>query len=237
MEKGICNVSVAPFRAENSHQSEMVSQILYGESVNILEIKGSFSKISMDFDRFEGWVDSKQISITSEEYFQKRQTEILTEPFGIYDLPEGKTLLSMGSEIPVQTAEVSKTASPEQVSATAQLFLNVPYLWSGRSFFGIDCSGFTQLVYKIHGISIPREASQQAAKGSVLDFVEESRPGDLAFFENEEGQIVHVGMMLEDQKIIHSYGKVRIDTLDTSGIFNQELKRHTHSLRFIRRLL
>ncbi|TXF77245.1 C40 family peptidase [Chryseobacterium sp.] len=237
MEKGICNVSVAPLRAEDSHQSEMVSQILYGESLNILEVKGGFSKIAMDFDQYQGWVDTKQISIISEEDFQNRKTEILTEPFGTYDLPEGKTLLSMGSEIPAQTSKVSRTASPEHISATAQLFLNVPYLWSGRSFFGIDCSGFVQLVYKIHEICIPREASQQAEKGRVLDFVEESCPGDLAFFENEEGQIVHVGMMLEEQKIMHAYGKVRIDTLDSSGIFNQALNRHTHKLRFVRNLL
>lgn len=237
MGKGICNVSVAPLRAENSHQSEMVSQILYGESVSILERNGSFSRVAMDFDGYEGWVDTKQISNISEDDFHIRKTEILTASFGIYDVPEGKSLLSLGSEIVNLSSEQLRTASPEQLSATAQLFLNVPYLWSGRSFFGIDCSGFTQLVCKIHGISLPRDAYQQAEKGRVLDFVEESRAGDLAFFENEEGQIIHVGMMLEDQKIIHAYGKVRIDTLDSSGIFNKNLNRHTHQLRFVRTIL
>jgi cell wall-associated NlpC family hydrolase len=106
-----------------------------------------------------------------------------------------------------------------------------------QSFFGIDCSGFVQLVYKIHGIFLPRESHQQAEIGEVLSFVEESKPGDLAFFENLEGQISHVGIMLEDQKIIHAFGKVRIDSLDSTGIFNKELNKHTHKLRFLRRVV
>ena len=110
-------------------------------------------------------------------------------------------------------------------------------MWSGRSFFGIDCSGFTQLVFKVHGIKLPRDAYQQAEVGNVLDFVEESEPGDLAFFENEVGKISHVGIMLEDQKIIHAYGKVRIDLLDSTGIFNKDLGKHTHKLRFVKRIL
>ena len=107
-------------------------------------------------------------------------------------------------------------------------------MWGGRSFFGIDCSGFTQLVYKVHGISLPRDAYQQAKEGRVLDFVEESKPGDLAFFENEEGRIHHVGILLNPNEIIHASGKVRIDALDYSGIFNQEMNKHTHKLRFVK---
>lgn len=237
MEKGICNVSVAPLRANNSHQSEMVSQILFGESVEILEVKQDFAKIKMDFDNYEGWVDTKQITKISDENYANRKSKILIETIGIYNLNEEKHLLSMGSELNVD-AEISlKEATSESISETAKLFLNVPYLWSGRSFFGIDCSGFSQLIYKVHGISLPRDAYQQAQIGTVLDFVEESEPGDLAFFENEEGRITHVGIMLEDQQIIHAYGKVRIDSLDSSGIFNRELNKHTHKLRFVKRIL
>lgn len=237
MEKGICNVSVAPLRAEPSHQSEMVSQMLYGETAQILDINGSFSRVKMLFDQYEGWVDTKQISQISEQDFVKRKTHIVDETYGIYDLPEGKTLLSLGSEILSDRELSNKNETRETIVATARLFLNVPYLWSGRSFFGIDCSGFSQLVYKIHGITLPREAHQQAEKGNVLDFVEESQPGDLAFFENEEGKIVHVGIMLVDQQIIHAYGKVRVDLLDSSGIFNQELNTHTHKLRFVKSIM
>ena len=237
MEKGICNVSVAPLRAENSHQSEMVSQLLYGEKVEIIEENGSFSKIKMVFDGYEGWVDAKQISKISEDDFAQKTSQILTDDFKFLNFKEGKILLSIGSEILSDEEQTLPEATGKPLSDTAQRFLNVPYLWSGRSFFGIDCSGFSQLVFKVHGIKLPRDAYQQAEVGNVLDFVEESEPGDLAFFENQEGKISHVGIMLEDQKIIHAYGKVRIDLLDSTGIFNKDLGKHTHKLRFVKRIL
>ena len=231
MEKGICTVSVAAIRAEQSHQSEMTSQILYGETVDILEKAAKFIKIKMHFDGYEGWVDVQQISEISEEYFQQRKTELVQNTLQMYSTSQGVILLSIGSEVNSEKADPIFLKT-EKVSETAQKFFNVPYLWSGRSFFGIDCSGFVQLVYKVHGISLPREAHQQSEVGEVLSFVEESKPGDLAFFENVDGQISHVGMMLEDQNIIHAYGKVRIDSLDSTGIFNKELNKHTHKLRF-----
>ena len=237
MKKYYCNVAIAPLRAENRHQSEMVSQILYGETVEIIEVDGSFSKIKMDFDQYEGWVDTKQISAISDEDFANRKTQMLTETFGFQQVLEGKILLSMGSKILSESENLEINATHSTISETAQLFLNVPYLWSGRSFFGIDCSGFSQIVYKVNGISLPRDAYQQAEIGQVLDFVEESEPGDLAFFENEEGRITHVGIMLENQQIIHAYGKVRVDTLDSTGIFNKDLGKHTHKLRFVKRVL
>lgn len=233
MEKGICTVSVAAIRAEQSHQSEMTSQILYGETVDILEKAAKFIKIKMHFDGYEGWVDVQQISEISEEYFQQRKTELVQNTLQMYSTSQGVILLSIGSEVNSEKADPIFLKT-EKVSETAQKFFNVPYLWSGRSFFGIDCSGFVQLVYKVHGISLPREAHQQSEVGEVLSFVEESKPGDLAFFENLDGQISHVGMMLEDQNIIHAYGKVRIDSLDSTGIFNKELNKHTHKLRFLR---
>ena len=233
MEKGICTVSVAAIRAEQSHQSEMTSQILYGETVDILEKAAKFIKIKMHFDGYEGWVDVQQISEISEEYFQQRNAELVQNTLQMYSTSQGVILLSIGSEVNSEKADPIFLKT-ETVSETAQKFFNVPYLWSGRSFFGIDCSGFVQLVYKVHGISLPREAHQQSEVGEVLSFVEESKPGDLAFFENVDGQISHVGMMLEDQNIIHAYGKVRIDSLDSTGIFNKELNKHTHKLRFLR---
>jgi cell wall-associated NlpC family hydrolase len=110
-------------------------------------------------------------------------------------------------------------------------------LWGGRTTFGIDCSGFTQMVYRMNGIYLPRDASQQAKKGTTLSFLEECQPGDLAFFDNAEGAIVHVGIVMEDYKIIHASGRVRIDTLDHSGIYNEELGRHTHKLRVLKSLV
>lgn len=234
MNKGICTVSVAPLRAEASHQSEMTSQLLYGESFDFLESETKFAKIKMHFDGYEGWVDNQQISTISEEDFAARKFNVATQAVGIYELSQGNTLLSIGSEVLSKTPTTLTPPSSENISKTAKQFLNVPYLWSGRSFFGLDCSGFVQLVYKLHGISLPRDAAQQAEVGEVLSFVEESKPGDLAFFENIEGIITHVGLMLEDHQIIHAYGKIRIDTLDSTGIFNKDLNKHTHKLRFLR---
>lgn len=235
MDKGICTVSVAAIRAEQSHQSEMTSQILYGETVDILEKSAKFIKIKMHFDGYEGWIDAQQIAEISEEYFLERKTELVKDTLQTYNTSQGVILLSIGSEVNSEKTE-SAFLKVDTVSETAQKFLNVPYLWSGRSFFGIDCSGFTQLIYKVHGISLPRESHQQAEIGEVLSFVEESKPGDLAFFENSEGQITHVGMMLSNSEIIHAYGKVRVDSLDSTGIFNKELNKHTHKLRFLRSL-
>lgn len=233
MNKGICTVSVAAIRAEQSHQSEMTSQLLYGETVEILQTKGKFIKVKMHFDGYEGWIDSQQIVEISDDYFDERKTQLVSNTVQMYNTSQGPILLSMGSE--VNSEKISPTfLSLENISETAKQFLNVPYLWSGRSFFGIDCSGFVQLIYKAHGISLPREAQQQSGVGEVLSFVEESKPGDLAFFEDEEGRICHVGMMLTDHEIIHASGKVRIDSLDSTGIFNKELNKHTHKLRFLR---
>ncbi len=234
MDKGICTVSVASLRAENSHQSELVSQLLYGETVDILKVSGDFYKVKMHFDGYEGFAATNQISFISEDFLSKRKVEILQKNYHFYDLPEGNALLSLGSEINSESEIPLPKLTSENIIETAKQFLNVPYLWSGRSFFGIDCSGFVQLVYKLYGISLSRNSYQQAEIGEVLSFVEESKPGDLAFFENEMGEISHVGIMLNHQEIIHAYGKVRIDSLDSTGIFNKELKRHTHKLRFLR---
>ncbi|QDP85627.1 NlpC/P60 family protein [Chryseobacterium sp. SNU WT5] len=233
MNKGICTVAVAPLRAEQSHQSEMTSQLLYGETADILETDGKFLKVRMHYDDYQGWVDAQQMGKISDEYFEKRRTKLVNNIFETYNTSQGKMLLSMGSEVNSEMGSAPVLTS-KSISETALQFLNVPYLWSGRSFFGVDCSGFVQLIYKTHGIVLPRDAYQQAELGEVLSFVEESKPGDLAFFENEDGLISHVGLMLNNSEIIHSFGKVRIDPLDSTGIFNKDLNKHTHKLRFLR---
>lgn len=238
MSKAIINVSIVPVRASNSDKSEMVSQLLFGEAIEILDTKKNWTKIKSLYDNYEGWIDSKQYAPISDEDFEKRDTEIITEKVLYYNHQEEKFLLSIGSEVErVNPQETSPEDLRDLIAETALGFINVPYLWGGRSFFGIDCSGFTQIVYKVNGIQIPRDAYQQAELGEVLDFVEEAQPGDLAFFENEDGKIIHTGIMLEDQKIIHAHGKVRIDELDSTGIFNKNLNKHTHKLRFIKRIL
>ncbi|SEH36999.1 C40 family peptidase [Epilithonimonas hominis] len=235
MTKGICNVSIAPLRADSSDKSEIVSQLLYGESADILEVKDNWTKIKTHYDNYEAWMDTKQISPVSDEFVVSRKRNLVKEPFQSTMTESGKVLLSMGSEVNFETTAPTRGRDlSESIVNCAKEFLNVPYLWGGKSFFGIDCSGFTQIIYKIHGIKIPRDAYQQAEIGDALTFIEEAKPGDLAFFENKEGRIHHVGIILADQKIIHAHGKVRIDSLDSSGIFNKDQNKHTHKLRFIR---
>ena len=235
MNKGICNVSIAPLRAESSDKSEIVSQLLYGESADIIEVKDNWTKIITHYDNYEAWMDTKQILPVSDEFVTSRKRNLVKEPFQSTMTESGKVLLSMGSEVNFETTAPTRGRDlSESIVNCAKEFLNVPYLWGGKSFFGIDCSGFTQIIYKIHGIKIPRDAYQQAEIGDALTFIEEAKPGDLAFFENKEGRIHHVGIILADQKIIHAHGKVRIDSLDSSGIFNKDQNKHTHKLRFIR---
>lgn len=235
MNKGICNVSIAPLRADSSDKSEIVSQLLYGESADIIEVKDNWTKIITHYDNYEAWMDTKQISPVSDEFVTSRKRNLVKEPFQSTMTESGKVLLSMGSEVNFETTAPTRGRDlSESIVNCAKEFLNVPYLWGGKSFFGIDCSGFTQIIYKIHGIKIPRDTYQQAEIGDALTFIEEAKPGDLAFFENKDGRIHHVGIILADQKIIHAHGKVRIDSLDTSGIFNKDQNKHTHKLRFIR---
>ncbi|SEW48861.1 SH3 domain-containing protein [Chryseobacterium wanjuense] len=238
MNKGICIVTVAPVRAESSDKAEIVTEILFGESADILEVNKNWTKIKMHYDGYEGWMDTKQIKTVTDEELAKRKVTVITEDFSSVLMNDGKILLSMGSEVEFPAVASRRSHDVrESVALTAREFLNVPYLWGGKSFFAVDCSGFTQLVYKIHDVKLPRDTYQQAEIGEPLTFVEESQPGDLAFFENEEGRIIHVGIMLENQKIIHASGKVRIDTLDSTGIFNKELNKHTHKLRVIKSVL
>ncbi|WP_343609567.1 C40 family peptidase [Chryseobacterium oranimense] len=238
MNKGICNVTVAPVRADSSDRAEIVTEILFGESADILEVNKNWTRIKMHYDGYEGWVDTKQLKPVTEEELAKRKVTIVTEDFSSVLMNDGKTLLSMGSEVEFPSVASRRSHDlRESIALAAKEFLNVPYLWGGKSFFAVDCSGFTQLVYKIHDIKLPRDTYQQAEVGIPLTFVEESQPGDLAFFENPEGKIIHVGIMLDNQKIIHASGKVRIDTLDSTGIFNKEMNKHTHKLRVIKNVL
>lgn len=234
MEKYYCSVSVSPIRAEVSEKSEMTSQILYGETCVIIETQGLYSKIKMDFDGYEGWINS---SVLKKQKFEVAKG-LVVNTFGVFEVPEGKNLLSIGSEVEFSVDDLINPSNiRESLVEIAKKFLNVPYLWGGRSFFGIDCSAFVQLVYKVHGITLPRDADKQAELGNARDFVEESEPGDLAFFEDETGLISHVGLVLSPFEIIHASGKVRIDSLDFSGIYNAEVNKHTHKLRMVKTIL
>ena len=249
MKFGVCNLSVIPLRVEANDTSEMVSQVLYGETFKILESNKKWSRICLSYDNYEGWIDNKQFHIISEDDYtsiEKLALKLSTNFVDIITSPE-KELFSicLGSHISVvdflkHKFEGNSITGPQPKSGiieTAQLYLNSPYLWGGKTAFGIDCSGFTQMVYKLNGYKLLRDSSEQATQGDSLSFIEESEPGDLAFFDNEEGFITHVGIIMKDNHIIHASGKVRIDRLDQYGIFNSDIRKHTHKLRVIKRII
>lgn len=249
MQFGICHLSIVPLRFEASDKSELVSQVLYGELFKVLEKRKKWSKIRLAFDKYEGWIDNKQYKEISEENYK---IHIASEGLYSSDLVEfiqdenqRLSAISLGSTLSnlslLEHSYDGNTTSgikekPSLIS-TAFLYVNAPYLWGGKTPFGIDCSGFTQMVYKLNGYHLLRDASQQATQGEALSFIEESEPGDLAFFDNSEGDIIHVGIIMENNYIIHAHGKVRIDRLDHTGIYNVEQNMHTHKLRVIKKII
>lgn len=247
MKYGICPISVAPLRLEAKDSSEMVSQVLYGEYFKIIEERKKWVKIRLAHDSYEGWIDIKQVlEIESELYHQIDESEQRYAKDLISHIThhnESLSTITLGAQVSTasiladdyQLESTSGTSKSDLIS-NALLLLNAPYLWGGRTPLGIDCSGFTQLVYRLSGFKLLRDASQQATQGEVLSFIEEAEEGDLAFFDNNEGVITHVGLIMRDNYIIHAHGKVRIDRLDQSGIFNVERHLHTHKLRVIKKI-
>lgn len=235
----------------------MVSQLLFGETVEVQESKDNWRYVVCAWDGYTGWVDAKQLMrLTASEFeeYREHQTLNLSLVEGLmatdYFIP-----LTMGAVLPKydglrcqlgeQTFQFSgPVITPEQqqlgnewIVKIARRYLNAPYLWGGRSPFGVDCSGFTQMVFKLAGVRLLRDAAQQVTQGKPVDFMEQCQAGDLAFFDNGKGNITHVGIILPDCHVIHSSGKVRIDKLDHFGVFNRELNRYTHQLRIVKRLL
>ena len=253
---GICHLSIVPVRIEPADTSEMVTQLLFGEHFKVLEKRKKWSKIRIFFDNYEGYVDNKQFLDIEEDYYNSLSVLKPHYSAEMVDYITGNnnylSTIVIGSCLPFYENKKFKvldnlydynggvyydTLSKSELVRKAYLFLNTPYLWGGKTPFGIDCSGFTQMIYKLCGHSLKRDAKDQAKQGDVLSFIEESEPGDLAFFDNSEGEIVHVGIIMNDYHIIHAHGKVRIDKLDQSGIYNVDTKKHTHKLRVIKKII
>ena len=249
MQYGLCHLSLVPVRLEPSDTSELVTQLLYGDCFKIIDERKKWFKIRIAFDLYEGWIDKKQAKVISENNYQEFSTQQLhsADLVDVITLPSRQALsICLGSNIAVAgfldhqfDGQTITNASNDRnkIAETALMYLNAPYLWGGKSPFGIDCSGFTQMVYKINQHQLYRDASQQAKQGETLSFIEESKPGDLAFFDNQEGRIIHVGIILGDNYIIHAHGHVRIDRLDHTGIFNTDARQYSHQLRVIKNLL
>lgn len=236
-------------RKENNHRSELVSQLLYGDCFIVISQKKDWIQITTLRDDYTGWIDHKQYqTITAEEANDITfNTAKYSSQLIDYIETENKFLstLVLGSNVAAASffnhqfegSVVTNIGDKKQLIQTASLYLNAPYLWGGKTPLGIDCSGLTQMTYRLHGISIPRDASQQAQVGDTLSFIDESEPGDLAFFDNEEGNIIHVGLLMENHYILHAHGKVRIDRIDQTGIYNLDINQHSHKLRMIKKII
>lgn len=253
---GICRIAVAPLRSEPSDKAEIVSQLLFGEHVEIIQQDDRWWLIQNGYDGYQGWMDFRQLALISQQQFIEIQDNTFLAPLSfnnvlsaadgsLYHLCPASNLpyfkdgccyvgqekFSLNFE-PVRNLDIDFTSN---IESTAKFFQNIPYLWGGRNLFGLDCSGFVQTVFKMLGIKLKRDASQQVEQGNLVGFLAECKSGDVAFFDNEEGKITHVGIMLGPNEIIHASGKVKIDPIDDQGIFNRELGKYSHKLRIIKR--
>ena len=258
VEKGICRLSVIPMRKAPSESSEMVNQLLFGEHYSVYEITAdrSWLKIKCYYDDYEGWISGNQHYAISDEYFE----QINNSDYKIcLDLTSNilfkKHLINIliGSILPISTNELFKIEEQlafngeaksqsqrrdyEFLKETALKYLNAPYLWGGRSPFGIDCSGLTQMIFKINGYKLKRDSSEQRLQGHKIDGMAKIIPGDLAFLENVKSKVFHVGMIMENNEIIHASGRVRIDKLNEEGIINKENGKLSHRLIELRRII
>ncbi len=257
MEYGISLLSTIPVRKEPDERSEMVSQILFGEYFTMLKLTTDWIYIRLGLDHYTGWIDRKMATgITSDTFtrLQREKSYIVRDRFLMLENRDKITFpIAAGSSLPFLDRAKGKfhieedtfhvigpinqqaiLASREELINFSKQFLHSPYLWGGKTAMGIDCSGFTQLVYKAAGINIPRDARDQVNEGNNLNFIDQAKPGDLAFFENEEGNIIHTGILLGDHNIIHASGSVRIDKIDHRGIFNKERNTYSHRLNVIK---
>jgi cell wall-associated NlpC family hydrolase len=251
---GACNLSIVPLRSSASDRSEILSQLFFGDCFEILDLQEKWVQIKTCFDEYEGWIDIKQFTPIKSCLLNSSGQILGLAPYHeVTKLSSGEKLyLLAGTRVPemlnkrfflgneeyeLHSEVLTKGESfATSVADFAKFYLHAPYLWGGKSLFGIDCSGLTQVVFRMLGKTLKRDAWQQAEQGEIVNFLQEAKAGDLAFFDNEEGRVIHVGIMLDDQHIIHASGRVKIDPIDGQGIYSLDLKRHTHKLRIIKRI-
>ena len=236
---GVCELSVIPVRKSPVSKSEMVTQLLYGEIFTIINFEEKWSEICNTHDNYTGWINNTQI-----RFIERSTYNSLKKNKAIYSLDiNGSVTNKKGIKFSIPLGSVVSSCLllntifhgkkgiliKSKIIKAAKLFLESPYLWGGRITSGIDCSGFSQLIYRICGLEIDRDARQQALQGKKIDS-SKINPGNLAFFGNSIKEITHVGIMLNKNEIIHAFGKIRIDIVNNEGIINLESKKLTHKI-------
>lgn len=248
-EYAYCSVSISPLRKLPSDSSEMVSQFIFGEVMEILEMDKQWRKVKSRVDNYDGWLDEKCISslTESEMMIWEKEQSLLYNPTLLLNSDEGPIYITKGAFVSKNEVEFiigkekysssqERLRIPIAVTEIAKSFLNAPYLWGGKTLFGIDCSGFTQSVFRFIGIALPRDASMQVNEGNTISF-SERQEGDLAFFINGKGNIHHVGIILSEKTIIHAHGWLRIDEYNEKGIIGRGIEENSHILAFIKRFV
>ncbi len=255
--KGVCRLAIIPVRSYPSETSEMVTQLLFGDHYTVLESMndGRWLKIEIYFDEYLGWIDTKQHYAISDAYFNHLNDvnfKICTDVSASLLFNKRPIQILIGSILPISSMELfnmeeqlafngeshnmGNVMGVEFVKQIAYKYLNAPYLWGGKTPFGVDCSGFIQMIFKIAGYKLSRDGSEQALQGTKVDLLEDAQPGDLCFF-GTKTKINHVGMLLADGKIIHASGQVKIDNISEQGIHLSATNALTHKLQLIKRIL